>query len=185
MMQFRSFLHCSLPMTSPPSAVNFTAISSSVIGSRGSPLGTSTRVECDLPSFVVIVTRLGWNLGKSASNSSFAHNFHLVHDRNERLVQHALFFELQRRYHAIDQPDGHAIRQRMIGGFLRVGPILVRIAKDVGGARDHFDFDFLHVVGLDLVFLDRLHHGGERRVTERFDRETLHSAIEDAVMRLR
>ena len=41
----------------------------------------------------------------------------------------------------------------MIGGFLRVRPILVRIAKDISGARDHFDFDFLHVVGLDLVFL--------------------------------
>ena len=61
----------------------------------------------------------------------------------------------------------------------------MRIAQDVGGARDHFHFDFLHVVGLDVVFLDRLHHGGERRVTERFDRETLHPAIKNAVVRLR
>ena len=29
--------------------------------------------------------------------------FHFVHDWNERLVQHALFFELQRRHHPIDQ----------------------------------------------------------------------------------
>ena len=41
-----------LPMASPPSAVNFTADSSAVIGSRGSPFGTSTRAECDLPSAV-------------------------------------------------------------------------------------------------------------------------------------
>src|SRR5207253_10192594 len=59
MMNFCNFLHRSLPITSPPSAVNLTAISSSVIGSRGSPFGTSTRVECDLPSLVVMVTRLG------------------------------------------------------------------------------------------------------------------------------
>jgi aldehyde dehydrogenase (NAD+) len=52
-MNFCNFLHWSLPTTSPPSAVNFTAISSSVIGSRESPLGTSTRVEYDLPSLVV------------------------------------------------------------------------------------------------------------------------------------
>ena len=71
----------------------------------------------------------------------------------------------------------------MIGGFLRIRSILVRIAQNVRGARDHFDFDFLHVVGLDVVFLYRLHHGGERRVTERFDRETLHAAIENAVVR--
>src|SRR5207302_10935896 len=50
MMHFCNFLHRSLPITSPPSAVNLTAISSSVMGSRGSPLGTSTRVECDLRS---------------------------------------------------------------------------------------------------------------------------------------
>ena len=72
----------------------------------------------------------------------------------------------------------------MIGGFFGVRPILVRIAQNVGRARDHFDFDFLHVIGLDLVFLDRLHHRGERRVTKRLDRETLHSAIENAVVRL-
>src|SRR6266576_1211442 len=118
-------------MTSPPSALNFTAISSSVMGSRGSPLGTSTRVEYSFPSFVVIVTRLGWNLGKSASNSSFAMTFTLS----------------------------------MIGisDFLRVGPILVWIAKNIRGARDHFYFDLLYVVRLNLVFLDGLHHGSERR----------------------
>src|SRR5262249_34710436 len=59
MMQCLNCSHCFFPITSPPSAVNFTAISSSVIGSRGSPFGTSTRVEYSLPSFVVIVTRLG------------------------------------------------------------------------------------------------------------------------------
>ena len=73
----------------------------------------------------------------------------------------------------------------MIGRFFGVGSILVRIAKDVGGARDHFDFDFFHVVSLNLVFLDRFHHGGERRVAERFDRETLHPAIENPVVRRR
>jgi hypothetical protein len=38
-------------------------------------LGTSTRVECDSPLLVVMVTRLGWNLGKSASNSWLAATF--------------------------------------------------------------------------------------------------------------
>jgi hypothetical protein len=52
--------------------VNLTPISSGVMGSRGSPLGTSTRVVKDLPLVVVMVTRLGWNLGKRASNSSLA-----------------------------------------------------------------------------------------------------------------
>ena len=110
--------------------------------------------------------------------------FHFVHDRNQFSVEHAFFFELQRRHHAVDQSDGHAIRQRMIGGFFGVRPIFVRIAQNVRGTRDDFDFDFLHVIGLDLVFLDRLHHRGERRVTERFDRKTFHPAIENAVMRL-
>ena len=49
----------------------------------------------------------------------------------------------------------------MVGGFLGVRPILVRVAKYIGGASDHFHFDFLNVVGLDMVFLNRLHHGGE------------------------
>src|ERR1700680_209634 len=96
---------------SPPSAVNFTAISSSVIGSRGSPLGTSTRVECDLPLLVVMVTRLGWDLGKRGSDSLVRDHFYLVHDRNKRLIEHALFFELQRRDHPVDQSGGHAIGQ--------------------------------------------------------------------------
>jgi hypothetical protein len=60
----------------------------------------------------------------------------------------------------------------------------VRIAENVGGTRDHFDFDLFHIVGLDAVILHGLHHCGERRVTQRFDRETFHPAIEDAVMRL-
>lgn len=34
-------------------------------------------VECDSPLFVVMVTRLGWNLGKSASNSWLATTFTL------------------------------------------------------------------------------------------------------------
>src|SRR5437763_17199638 len=59
MTHCRNFLHCFFPITSPPSAVNFTAISSSVMGSRGSPFGTSTRVEYDSPLLVVMVTRLG------------------------------------------------------------------------------------------------------------------------------
>src|SRR5207253_2059301 len=113
------------------------------------------------------------------------HHSYLVHDRNQFFIEHAFFFELQWRYHSIDQSDGHAIRQRMISGLFGVRPIFVRIAQNVGSARDHFDFDLLHVVGLDLVFLDRLHHRGQRRMTERFDRETLHPAIENAVVRLR
>ena len=60
----------------------------------------------------------------------------------------------------------------------------MRVAQNVSRARDYFHFDFLNVIGLDLVFLDRFHHGGERRVTERFDRETFHSAIENAVVGL-
>src|SRR6266705_3172648 len=72
----------------------------------------------------------------------------------------------------------------MIGGFLGGRSILVRITKNVRGACDHFHFDFLYVVSLDVVFLDRLRHGGERRVAERFDRETLHTAIENAIVRL-
>ena len=43
MMRSRSSLHFSSPTTSLPNALNFTAMSSSVIGSRGSPRGTSTR----------------------------------------------------------------------------------------------------------------------------------------------
>ena len=72
----------------------------------------------------------------------------------------------------------------MISRFFRVGPILVWIAQNVGSARDHFHLDFLHIVGANVVFLDRLHHGGEWRVTERFDREALHAAIKNAVVRL-
>jgi len=41
----------------------------------------------------------------------------------------------------------------MIGVSL-IGPIFVWIAKDVRGARDHFYFDFLYVIRLNLVFLD-------------------------------
>src|SRR5438094_1321329 len=73
----------------------------------------------------------------------------------------------------------------MIGGFLRVGPIFVWIAENIRGARDHFYFDLLYVVRLNLVFLDGFHHGSERRMTQRFDWETLHPAIENSVMRLR
>src|SRR5438876_11235466 len=73
----------------------------------------------------------------------------------------------------------------MIGCFLRVRPIFVRITKDVRGARDHFYFDFLYVVRLNLVFLDGFHHGSERRMTQRFDWETLHPAIENPIVRLR
>ena len=141
-------------------------------------------MECDLPSVGGDGHATRLELGKERFELFVRDHFHLVHDWNERLIQHAFFAELQRRHHAVDQSGGHAIRQRMIGGFLGVRSILVRIAQDIGGARDHFHFDFLHVVGLDLVFLDRLHHGGERRVTERFDRETLHPAIENAVVRL-
>ena len=60
----------------------------------------------------------------------------------------------------------------------------MRIAEDVGGTRNHFDFNFFHVVGLDLMFFDRLHHRGQRRVTQRFDRKTFHPAIENPVVRL-
>ena len=72
----------------------------------------------------------------------------------------------------------------MIGGFFRIRPIFVRIAQNIGRARDHFDFDLLHVVSLDLVFLHCLHHRGQRGVTERFDRKAFHPAIQDSVMRL-
>ena len=73
----------------------------------------------------------------------------------------------------------------MISGFLGVWSILVWIAEDVGGARDDFDFDFLHVIRLDVVFLNSLHHRGERRVTQRFNRETFHPAIENSIVRRR
>src|SRR6266403_4664686 len=73
----------------------------------------------------------------------------------------------------------------MIGGFLRVGPIFVWIAKDVRGARNHFYFDFLYVIRLNLVFFDGFHHGSERRMTERFDWETFHPAIENSIVRFR
>ena len=185
MMHFRSFSHCSLPITSPPSAVNFTAISSSVIGSRGSPFGTSTRVECDLPSLVDDGHATRLELGKERFELFVRDYFYLVHDWNQRLIQHAFLFELQGCYHSVHQPDGHAIGQRMIGGFLRVGSILVRIAKNISGARDHFDLNFLYLVGFELVFLYGLHHGRERRVTERFDRKTFHAAIQDPVVRFR
>ncbi len=62
----------SRPTMSPPRAANFTAISCSVIGSRGSPLGTSTRCWNSWPLLRTIVTRLGWNSGKSFSNSWLA-----------------------------------------------------------------------------------------------------------------
>src|SRR5437879_13079709 len=73
----------------------------------------------------------------------------------------------------------------MIGRFLRVGSIFVWIAKDVRGARDHFYFDFLYVIRLNLVFLDGFHHGSERRMTQRFDWETFHPAIENPIVRFR
>src|SRR6266480_1132409 len=111
--------------------------------------------------------------------------FYLVHDRNQRLVQHTVLFELQGCYHSVDQPDCHAIRQRMICGFLRAGSILVWITKNVSGTRDHFYFDFLYVIRLNLVFLDGFHHGSERRMTQRFDWETFHPAIEDPTVRFR
>src|SRR5207244_8209686 len=111
-------------------------------------------------------------------------HFHLVHDWNERLIQYAFFAELQRRHHAVQESGGHAIGQGMIGGFFGIRPILVRIAKNVGGARDHLHLDFLHIVGLDLLFFDRLHHGGEWRVTKRLDWKALHAAIKNTVVRL-
>ena len=37
----------------------------------------------------------------------------------------------------------------------------MRVAENVGGASDHFHFDFVHLVGLDVVFFDRFHHRGE------------------------
>ena len=70
----------------------------------------------------------------------------------------------------------------MIGRFLRVRSILVRIAQNVCRSGDHFDFDFLNLVSLELMFLHRLHHGGEWRVTERFNRETFHPAIENPIV---
>src|SRR5437868_9838701 len=65
----------------------------------------------------------------------------------------------------------------MISRLLGVGPILVGISQDICGARNYFHFDFLNIVSLNLVFLHRFHHRGERGVTERFNREALHSAI--------
>ena len=38
-------------------------------------------------------------------------DFHFVHDWNQRFIEHALLFELQRCDHAVDQPDCHAIRE--------------------------------------------------------------------------
>ena len=113
------------------------------------------------------------------------HDFYFVHDRNQRLIAHSFFAELQRRDHAINETDRHAIGQGMIGSFFGSWAVFVRIAENVRGARDHFDFDFLHVSGLDVVFLDGLHHGGKRRVTERFNREAFHPAIENSIVRLR
>ena len=89
-------------------------------------------------------------------------HFHFVHDWNERLVEHALLAKLQRSDHAIDQSGGHAIGQRMIGGFFGIRSIFMRIAQNVRSARDYFHFDFFDVVGANVVLLDRLHHGGER-----------------------
>src|SRR5438132_13484517 len=60
----------------------------------------------------------------------------------------------------------------------------MRIAQNIGRTRDYFHFDFLNIVSLNLVFLHRFHHRGEWGVTERFNREALHSAIENAVVRL-
>src|SRR5438552_19104984 len=60
----------------------------------------------------------------------------------------------------------------------------MRIAQKIGRTRDYFHFDFLNIVSLNLVFLHRFHHRGEWGVTERFNREALHSAIENAVVRL-
>ena len=72
----------------------------------------------------------------------------------------------------------------MVGGLLRVRTIFVRVTQNVRGARDHFHLDLLHVIGLDVVFLNRLHHRRKGRVTKRLDRETLHPAIKDAVVRV-
>ena len=109
-------------------------------------------------------------------------NFYLVHDWNQRLIADAFFAELQWRDHAINETDRHAIGQGMIGSFFGSWAVFVRIAENVRGARDHFYFDFLHVSGLDVVFLDGLHHGGKRRVTERFNREAFHPAIENSIV---
>ena len=72
----------------------------------------------------------------------------------------------------------------MIGCFFRVRSILVRVAQNIGGTGDHFHFDFLHVVRVNIVLLNRFHHGGQRRMAECLDRETLHAAIKNAVVRL-
>src|SRR5262249_36850440 len=112
-------------------------------------------------------------------------HFYFVHDWNQRLIAHAFVTELQRRHHPVYEPDRHAIRERMICCFLRCGPVLVWIARNICSARDDFDFDFFHVVRFDFVVFHRLHHGSERRVAERFDGETFHPAIQNAVVRLR
>src|SRR5437879_2681780 len=36
-------------------------------------------------------------------------DFHFVHDRNQRFIEHALLFELQRRHHAINESDSHTV----------------------------------------------------------------------------
>src|SRR5437762_12043687 len=72
----------------------------------------------------------------------------------------------------------------MICSFLGVRSILLRIAQNVCGASYYFYLDFFNVVGLDIVFLDCLHHRGQRRMAERLDWETLHTAIENAIVRV-
>ena len=61
----------------------------------------------------------------------------------------------------------------------------MRIAQDVCSARDHFHVDFFHIIGLDVVFVDRFHHGSERCMAQRFNGETLHAAIQNPIVRSR
>ena len=70
----------------------------------------------------------------------------------------------------------------MVGRFLAVGPILLRIAENVGCPRDHFDLDLRDLVRLDVVFLHAFHHRRQRRVTQRFNWKALHAAIDDLVV---
>ena len=50
-------------------------------------------------------------LGKKRFELFIRDNFYLVHDWNQRLIEHPFFFELQGRYHAIHKSDSHAVRQ--------------------------------------------------------------------------
>ena len=68
----------------------------------------------------------GLELGEQALELLVGYDLDLVHDRDQRLIEHALFLELERRHHAVDKTDGQAIRERVVGGLLAVGAVLVR-----------------------------------------------------------